>query len=286
MGRRETGAADLSVVVPACNEQASIGRCLEALLADAQPGELEVVVVCNGCADDTAKIARAFGSPVAVVETPVGSKPHALNLGDQAVSAFPRVYVDADVELTTADLRALVDPLRRGEAEAAAPMAELASAEASRWARAHHRVWQRLPQIRGGLMGRGVYAMSQTGRLRFGPFPDLVADDLFVHSVFPPEQRMVVDTCTARVRAATTRRDLVRRKTRVFAGNDELAARQGGRPAGSGARSLARAVASEPALVWSVPAYLLVNAEAKRRARRKLTRHETRTWERDDASRR
>lgn len=281
MGPREAAHARASVVVPASNEESSIGRCLAALLGDAQPGELEIVVVCNGCVDDTAGVARSFGQAVEVVETPVGSKPRALNLGDRVASAFPRVYVDADVELPTADLRLLVEPLRRGEAEAAAPSFELVTSGATWWARAHHRVWQRLPQIRDGLMGRGVYAVSEAGRGRFGAFPDLVADDLFVHGLYPPEQRVVVASSTVRVQAAATLRGLIRRKTRVFAGNRQLAAQQGGGPSSSGLRGVAQAVGGEPALVWSVPVFLLASAEAKRRARRKLARGETRRWDRE-----
>ena len=65
-----------SIVIPAYNEGSVIERCLEALLADAGPDEFEIVVVCNGCKDDTAARARAFGAKanVKVVETPVGSK--------------------------------------------------------------------------------------------------------------------------------------------------------------------------------------------------------------------
>ena len=63
-----------SVVIPAHNEQAVLGRCLKSLLGEAEPGELEVVVVCNSCPDQTQQVARSFGPDVCVVETPFGSK--------------------------------------------------------------------------------------------------------------------------------------------------------------------------------------------------------------------
>ena len=37
-----------SVVIPAHNESTAIRRCLDALFAGLAPGELDVVVVCNG----------------------------------------------------------------------------------------------------------------------------------------------------------------------------------------------------------------------------------------------
>ena len=90
----------ISIVVPARNEGFVIARTLRAMATGAVPGELDVIVVCNGCTDNTADIARSFGPPVRVIETEVGSKVHALNLGDQAASTFPRIYADADVEIT------------------------------------------------------------------------------------------------------------------------------------------------------------------------------------------
>jgi glycosyltransferase involved in cell wall biosynthesis len=78
-----------SIVIPAHNESRVIERCLTSILTDARPNEFEIVVVCNGCTDDTAERARGFGDRVRVIETPIGSKIHALNLGDQHVSRFP-----------------------------------------------------------------------------------------------------------------------------------------------------------------------------------------------------
>ena len=45
-------------MIPAYNEGEVIERCLKALLADAREGEFEIVVVCNGCKDDTAARAQ------------------------------------------------------------------------------------------------------------------------------------------------------------------------------------------------------------------------------------
>ncbi|MGD9408165.1 MAG: glycosyltransferase, partial [Gammaproteobacteria bacterium] len=45
----------ISVVIPAHDEEAVIQRTLGALLRSADPGEFEVIVVCNGCSDATAE---------------------------------------------------------------------------------------------------------------------------------------------------------------------------------------------------------------------------------------
>ncbi len=73
----------ISVIIPAHDEGSVIARTLEAMTNGAAPGELDVIVVCNGCTDDTAAVARRFGPPVRVIETDIAGKSHALNLGDQ-----------------------------------------------------------------------------------------------------------------------------------------------------------------------------------------------------------
>lgn len=271
-----------SIVVPAHNEAAVIGRCLEALTRTAAPGEFDIVVVCNGCTDATAEVAARFRPHVRVVETPVGSKPAALNLGDGAARSFPRLYVDGDVELTTDDARAIVALLESGAALAAAPRLVLDTRGCSLASRAYHRIWQQLPVIRDGLVGRGVYAVSRAGRERFGEFPPVVADDLYVHTRFTASERRTVADATSVVRAARTARELVRRKSRVLAGNREL--RQRGLAVPDTKASWLAAVRERPALVTSAPAYLVISLAIRALAYLLIVRGH-RGWQRDESSR-
>ena len=87
----------ISIVIPAYNESVSIAKCLHSVFSQTLDEPMEVVVVCNGCTDNTAEIARAFRPEVTVIETTVGSKVVALNLGDEAVTSFPRIYLDGDM---------------------------------------------------------------------------------------------------------------------------------------------------------------------------------------------
>jgi cellulose synthase/poly-beta-1,6-N-acetylglucosamine synthase-like glycosyltransferase len=98
-----------SVAVPAHNEEPVLERSLQRLLADAAPGELDVIVVANACTDATAEVARRAG--VRVLESPVPGKVAALLRGDAHSCVFPRVYLDADVELSVGSVRALIAAL-------------------------------------------------------------------------------------------------------------------------------------------------------------------------------
>ena len=90
-----------SVIIPAHNEAAVIARTLAPLAPLAAAGQLEVIVACNGCTDHTAAIARGFDG-VTVLELGQSSKAAALNAGDAAASHWPRLYLDADVQISPA----------------------------------------------------------------------------------------------------------------------------------------------------------------------------------------
>src|SRR5262249_27463479 len=107
-------ASMVSIVIPAHNEETTIERCLNRLLGEGSSQSLQVVVVCNGCSDRTPDIARRFGPRVTVLETDVASKVHALNLGDEVAQGFPRFYMDADVAMSPADIRAVARTLETG----------------------------------------------------------------------------------------------------------------------------------------------------------------------------
>src|SRR3954468_22237938 len=89
-----------SIVIAAHNESEVIESTLRSVLANRLDRPVQVIVVANGCSDDTAERARAFGGPVEVIETPVGNKINALNLGDRAARYFPRAFLDADCALS------------------------------------------------------------------------------------------------------------------------------------------------------------------------------------------
>lgn len=212
----------ISIVIPAHNEAQVIERGLRALFDGAPAGSLDVVVVCNGCVDGTADVARRFGSHVRVIELSTASKSAALNAGDQVAAHFPRFYVDADVVVSGGDLHRVAAVLRDGDALAASPGLRVDTTSSSWGVRRYYRFWQTLPQIAEDLSGRGVYGTSEEGRQLFGLFPDVIADDLYFRSRFPRDRRRSVPGTHATVFAPRTLRGLVRRRVRVQAGNAQL----------------------------------------------------------------
>lgn len=215
----------ISVVIAAHNEATVIGRCLDSMLAGAQPGEFEVVVIANGCLDRTAAIASER-SAVQVIELAEGNKSLALNVGDAAARGFPRIYLDADIIVTPRDLRVIasaLEPSQGGrDVSVAVPGRRLELSGRPLLVRAYFAVSSRLPTYRDGLFGRGMIGISERGRARFTTFPNMIADDLFLDSLFGPEERCCLDTIRTTVATPLRTRDLVRRLVRVRRGNNQM----------------------------------------------------------------
>ena len=181
-----------SIVIPAHNEGGVIRRCLDALFTGVDPGELDVVVACNGCRDDTAALARSSGHPVRVLELDAASKAAALRAGDDAALTFPRLYLDADVVLLGSSVRRVVDRLNEG-AVAARPPVRYDSSRSTAPVRSYYRARSRMPAVLRSLWGAGVYGLSAAARGRFDAFPDIVSDDLWIDRQFDPDEVEIVD---------------------------------------------------------------------------------------------
>lgn len=211
-----------SVIIPAHNEEAVISRSIGAVLSQATPKD-EIFVCVNGCTDGTEQVAKTFAPRVTVLSTSYASKVYALNQGDAAACSFPRVYLDADVELTEGCLDLLKKALTDDRFLAAAPEPQMDLSRSSWAVRAYYDVWLSLPYCQRGMMGAGVYAMSKEGRNRFDRFPELIADDGFVRALFQEHERCRVVGARVLVRAPVSLKYLLRIKIRSRIGQMQLA---------------------------------------------------------------
>jgi glycosyltransferase involved in cell wall biosynthesis len=189
----------LAVIIPANNEAAYIGPCLEALLAqDAAAGPVVVVVAANACQDATVALARGYlvrmqerGWQLICDDSPLPGKIGALNRGDAlavAAGAETRVYLDADVICEAALIGQLRHVLDRPTPAYATGTLAVARAR-SPVTRAYADLWTRLPFVQGGAVGAGLFAVNAAGRPRWGAFPDIISDDTFARLHFAPAER-------------------------------------------------------------------------------------------------
>ena len=105
----------VTVVIPAYNEEATIG---EVIAAVAQVTDIyETIVVSDGSWDQTAAVARRLG--VRVIELPENiGKGGAMMAGAQACQSEIILFLDGDLlGLTAEHVQGLIDPLLSGDAE-------------------------------------------------------------------------------------------------------------------------------------------------------------------------
>ncbi len=199
----------MTVIVPASNEAALIGRCLEAMLAsEPKPGAgsgsiplpvpVEVIVVANGCRDDTVEVAgrraggfRAMGWDFRVLDLSKGGKINALNAGDKAAKFGNRVYLDADVRLSPPLLNQIGRAMQTERAAYISGKCELAPAK-SLVTKLYGATYRNVPFMRSGVPGCGLFAVNAAGRRRWKQFPEIISDDTFVRLIFSPKERIGV----------------------------------------------------------------------------------------------
>jgi glycosyltransferase involved in cell wall biosynthesis len=281
-----------SVVIPAHDEAGVIRRCLDALFTGFAPGELDVVMACNGCSDNTATLARSSGHEVRVLELGKASKPAALRTGDAAAGAFPRLYLDADVVLPGSSARLVLERLRTG-AVAARPPIRYDSSSSSAPVRSYYRARSRVPAVLGSLWGAGVYGLSAAGRSRFGRFPDVVADDLWVDRHFDRGEVEIVDCEPVMVAVPRRTRDLVRVLRRTYRGKAGIAFAsdpddRAPKTTASALRDLGRLVAAGPTSALDAATYAAFAAGARLTLALAPVSGDSLVagrWERDDSSR-
>ena len=115
----ETGASSnallrgITAIIPARNEE----RCIGEIIERTKPFCDEIVVVDGHSKDRTAEIANGFGEGVRVVKDNRKGKGDAVRVGAFAARYETIVYLDADGSHDPKDIPALVEPIKKGEAD-------------------------------------------------------------------------------------------------------------------------------------------------------------------------
>ena len=188
----------LSVIIPAHNEAALIGPCLQAVLGSNGGFPVEIIVVANGCDDNTAEIAgnykadaKSRGWDLVIIDIAKGGKLGALNAADQAAQYDQRMYLDADVVVSPHLLAQISTRLECREAQYASGTL-IIPRPASAISRAYRAIYRRVPFMTHGVPGAGLFALNAAGRARWAEWPDIISDDTYARLMFAPNERAKV----------------------------------------------------------------------------------------------
>lgn len=270
-----------AVIIPAHNEARVIGRTLDALREVIAWGTVDVVVACNGCVDATEVIAsRCEG--VRVLHVTEASKTEALNAADQATLRWPRLYLDADIEVPASALRVVFAALENTGLLAARPAFRYDTRGASALVRAYYRARSRIPGNAQGLWGAGAYALSYSGHERLGTFPALTGDDYYVDRLFSAREKAVLPTEPVVVRTPRTCAALLSVLRRTYRGNAQQDRMSGGASAVRTIRELIASVRG-PLSAFDAAVYVVFAGAGRRRPL--SSGNMVTAWERDETSR-
>ncbi len=138
----------------------------------------------------------------------------------------------------------------------------------------------------GAPNGSGCFVLTEDARSRWGEFPELIADDGFVHGHFRPEEAATVPDAVAIVGPPRDLDSMIRVRARVRRGKFELASlhpelmgNHESQVGGVLTRMLVRP--------WTWPAlaiYIWVKIRERQLAREQINRGET-GWGRDESAR-
>lgn len=258
----------VDVVVPAHDEAGSLVAFLRSVVVDAATLDLQVVVVANGCNDDTAERARHLaasaveqGVLIVVEELPQAGKARALRAGDRHWRGGVLVHLDADTVLLPGALSALARTLAARQTPTLASPRPLIVRPRGWVSRSFARLWSRLPSVADDVIGAGCYAVNAPGRQRWDEVPDVVADDAWLRSRFAWQERVLSKPAFLLILPEWP--ELVSVVGRWRNGNAELRTAS---PA-AGARRGATTVIGRPWLWPALPGFLVVLLASRTRRR-------------------
>jgi glycosyltransferase involved in cell wall biosynthesis len=165
----------LSFIVPAHDEEALIGRALEAIRSSASGAGVafEIIVVDDGSTDRTAEIASAAGSHVVRVDVrQIGA---ARNAGAAVATGEILIFVDADTFIAPAHVRGVVDAIARGAVGGGA--ATRFDDPAPRWAHAGMHLWVWISRTFRVAAGSFLFCRADAFRATGGFDPALYASE-------------------------------------------------------------------------------------------------------------
>jgi cellulose synthase/poly-beta-1,6-N-acetylglucosamine synthase-like glycosyltransferase len=275
-----------TILVPAYNEEAVIGRTLQSLTAGMAPGEFQLIVICNACHDGTADAARAAAPEAMVLETDTPGKTNAMNIGRAQAASELIVCLDADLSVSVDHIRRLIAPLQTGLAHAACGRMDVDLTGCSLLVRMFYAIWMLNPYFSKGKFG-GLFAMSGKGANRVFPLPDIIADDEFTSRNFSAVEKAFVPDCRFTVHAPRSVGDLMKIRRRSLRGTRQIAELGLSAERATGAGSLKQIILSalaRPVLWPSLPVYICLMVLIRTQVRLEAADTAPR-WERDNSSR-
>ncbi|MBC7558366.1 MAG: glycosyltransferase family 2 protein, partial [Dermatophilaceae bacterium] len=154
-----------SVVIPAVNEAADIGRCLSSLAGQDFQGDYEIIVVDNNSTDNTAAIAQSHGATVLFEPNP--GVCWARERGTEAARGEIVISTDADTTFDPGWLTRIDDSFRQKPSNVAVT-GPCHFVDGPRWGLVYAKVLFGIVHLLHRLTGRVIYVSATNIAFRKG----------------------------------------------------------------------------------------------------------------------
>ncbi len=270
-----------AIIIPAYNERKVISKLLNSLRSGISKKLFQVVVACNASTDSSVEYIREHFPMVTCLDIKKASKTNALNEAEKLDLGFPRVYIDADVLISSSDIEKIITYLNQfDEAALVAPRGKINTKESGAIVRIFYSAWMKTTFYLKRGFGSGIYALNKKARANFQQFPEIIADDGFIREVVMSDQIHICEAAESFVEAPRTLEDLLNIKIRSKLGNQQL------EHLGliKNRNQQAKRFLHKPILLEAL-VYICVNYLAKRGAAKRLKNMDKYSWQRDESSR-
>ena len=261
-----------SIVIPVYNEERTIVRLLNSII-DCQNKKLaEIIIICNGCTDNSYQVIKGLFPNVTCENIAEASKTQALNRGDEVARYFPRIYLDADIEISADTLIRLSERIKKDNLLLSSPTMKMNLSGCSFIVKSFYSVWLDLPYVKNNMIGCGIFALSKEARDRFNQFPEIISDDYYVYLQFKESERTVFKDLFFTHNAPKNLKHLLNVRVRVLAGNFQLRSlyKELFKEKESHSFMLKSLLKNKPSSIFSLPIYFVITILSRWRAVRQL----------------
>jgi len=277
-----------SIIIPAYNEEALVLKTLAGLFDDNNLMNVELLIVCNGCNDQThlkvvsfikknSLLLKQKNIDFLVLETSKASKTNALNMGINNSLSSIKILMDADIQICGKDLNILVDELKSKNLKAISPQVKFSFENSNFLVRQYYQVASISFYNKNNRLSN-VIALSADGIKKIAPLPDVIADDEYIRRQFSPNEVSVSQRCSLIFTCTKNLVNLLQILTRVERGNVQLNSRYN-TPLTNSKKGY-----DEPPILC-FPTFLLIKLCIKIRARFQFYQGRIDQWERDESNR-
>lgn len=224
-----SGERPLLVAIPVHDGQDCLAATLQALARQGDLETLTILVLCNGCRDRSAEIARQAGclfercAGYEVLELPAIGRCGALKiaLGRCRDDRIGLAVLDQDAVLSPGAFAAVRAAFESGRHFAT--LRPRPRRSNSRLVRAYYRFWLALDYVQRSPATIGFYAVSAQGLANVTDLPSVHSDDKYLRLRISPAERFRIESEWYRVEPQRSFVALVRDRARYNRGNRELA---------------------------------------------------------------